>query len=82
LGDLRCTWCYCGRDRYWGNFDEHGVIVGGSIIGRILVHMVLLWEEAILGELRKTCYFGREQCCWNCCEHGVTVGGSNMRELL
>jgi uncharacterized membrane protein YeaQ/YmgE (transglycosylase-associated protein family) len=76
------------------NCVEHGVIVGGRIIVGIVLHMVLLWEGALLWELCCTyCYCGRELywgivvhmvllCVgtfWgNCAELGVIVGGSKI----
>jgi hypothetical protein len=51
LGEMWCTWCYCGREQYCGNCGAHGVIEGWSNMGGIAVHMVLLWEGAILGEM-------------------------------
>jgi hypothetical protein len=51
LGELWCTWCYCGREQFWGNCGAHGATVGGSNFGGIVVHNVLLLQGAILGEL-------------------------------
>jgi hypothetical protein len=60
LGELWCTWCYSGREQYWGDCGAHRVTVGRSNIVGIVVHMILLWELAILVELWCTpCYCGR-----------------------
>jgi hypothetical protein len=93
LGELWCT-CYCEREQYWGNCGTNVVIVGGNNIGElwcnfftlggpkiggIVVHIVLLWEGAILGEFLCTlCDCGKEQYWGNFGEHGVTLGRSDI----
>jgi hypothetical protein len=70
-------------ERHWENCGAHGVIVGVSDIGGIVVHKVLLWEVAILGQLWCTCCCcGREHNWGNCGAYDVIVGGSDIGGIV